>query len=826
MKRLKLVAIILIFSIIVIPLIPECSFAESLECPSIISVTSDYPRTITVKWGETSNPYGTTVEVYDFTHNKLYRVTENSYSYTLDRNLIAGETVNIAIRAYNVQKDSNGNITKEYTSSFSPTQTITVRSGYYVIYNSNGGTGTPEPQEKKELTDLVLSSQAPKKTGCTFLGWATSKDSDVIAYQPGDKYKTDKDITLYAVWQQDVVVQEYTISYDANGGSGAPAAQTKIEGQTLVLSSKAPSREGYNFLGWADTRTATKASYQPGQSYKSDSDKTLYAVWEKIEVTFEVKYHANGGSGAPSSQIKTVGKSLVLTSEEPTRTGYEFIGWSKNGFASVATYQAGDIFDEDSNSAITLYAVWQAETYQIAYNANGGTGAPSTQTKEYDRDILLETKTPYRAGYVFSGWSTNSSASTVDYQPGDRVIVNKSMTLYAVWKRLLTSCDVSVTSGDSFVYDGSTKSITLKITDGSKLLTNGTHFTVSNNSRVDAGTQTVSSIGIGDYTGSITRRFTVSKAKLSISVQKSSVTVRKDASFDNSWSYSSGGTLTKTSSNTSVATVNANGQINLVGAGVTKITGTVSKGSNYEPARASYTLTVTAVPFGGHKALSFKKVKFKKLVSGKATESICKVVYNKKSAKKMYKSKYNNGQNGCCFGMATCAGLFYSAGINPSSVKDLSKKYTWKSGGKKTTISVSNQIKAMQVTFAADQHKDKWSTKSTTEVMNAVKTDLSNNRMTVITLGNGSNAHSVDAIGFDAYSSTQDRIIIYDSYYDRDSVNYLYLNKNDDGSYNGQWKYTKNKGSKIYSSSDGAYLQCTPYSVYNSMWTKRGSLTF
>ena len=72
----------------------------------------------------------------------------------------------------------------------------------------------------------------------------------------------------------------YTVSYDANGGTGAPAAQTKTHGTTLTLSSTKPTRTGYTFLGWASSKTATSAQYQPGGSYTANAEVTLYAVWE------------------------------------------------------------------------------------------------------------------------------------------------------------------------------------------------------------------------------------------------------------------------------------------------------------------------------------------------------------------------------------------------------------------------------------------------------------------------------------------------------------------------------------------------------------------
>jgi len=73
----------------------------------------------------------------------------------------------------------------------------------------------------------------------------------------------------------------YTITYNANGGSGAPASQTKKQGVTLTLSNTKPTRSGYGFLGWATSNTATAATYPSGSNFSKDASTTLYAVWIK-----------------------------------------------------------------------------------------------------------------------------------------------------------------------------------------------------------------------------------------------------------------------------------------------------------------------------------------------------------------------------------------------------------------------------------------------------------------------------------------------------------------------------------------------------------------
>lgn len=147
----------------------------------------------------------------------------------------------------------------------------------------------------------------------------------------------------------------YTISYNANGGSGAPGAQTKWKDQALTLSGTKPTRTGYSFLGWATSSTATSATYSAGGSYTANSAATLYAVWKAN--TYTVTYNANGGSGAPGNQTKTYGKALTLSSTKPTRTNYKFKGWGTSASATTVSYAAGASYT--ANAAITLYAVWE-----------------------------------------------------------------------------------------------------------------------------------------------------------------------------------------------------------------------------------------------------------------------------------------------------------------------------------------------------------------------------------------------------------------------------------------------------------------------------------
>lgn len=225
-------------------------------------------------------------------------------------------------------------------------------------------------------------------------------------------------------------ITTYTVSYNANGGSGAPSSQSKRHGTNITLSSTKPTRTGYTFQGWGTSASDTSVDYAAGATYSNNASVTLYAIWKII--TYTVSYDANGGTGAPSAQTKTYGVNITLSSTKPTRTGYTFQGWGTSSGATSASYQPGATYS--NNAAITLYAVWKIITYTVSYNANGGSGAPSAQTKTYGQTLTLSSTRPTRTNYTFQGWGTSASSTSASYQPGGSYTNNAAITLYAVWK--------------------------------------------------------------------------------------------------------------------------------------------------------------------------------------------------------------------------------------------------------------------------------------------------------------------------------------------------------------------------------------------------------
>lgn len=191
----------------------------------------------------------------------------------------------------------------------------------------------------------------------------------------------------------------YTVSYNANGGTGAPGSQTKWKDQTLTLSSTKPTRTGYSFLGWSTSSSATSATYSAGGSYTANSAATLYAVWKAN--TYTVKYDANGGTGAPGNQTKTYGKSLTLSSTKPTRTNYNFKGWATSASATTIAYASGASYT--ANAAVTLYAVWE-----LAYTKPRISNASVTRTTS--SDVISDEGTSARVTF---DWTCDKAVSSI-----------------------------------------------------------------------------------------------------------------------------------------------------------------------------------------------------------------------------------------------------------------------------------------------------------------------------------------------------------------------------------------------------------------------------
>lgn len=203
-----------------------------------------------------------------------------------------------------------------------------------------------------------------------------------IEYGGGNSYTISVNFTIPAR-------DRHSISYNANGGTGAPSTQYYYYGYDTTLSKTIPTRTGYTFLGWSISSTATSPTYYAGQAWggTNEGNYTLYAVWERISCAIKFDASSNGGMVSGSdSVVRTVyygDKIGKLPTAE--RLNYKFIGWNTNQNAS------GQYIDETYvvKANITLYAIFklQANCY-------------TKQSSKYKTGMMYRKDGKYSTGIV------------------------------------------------------------------------------------------------------------------------------------------------------------------------------------------------------------------------------------------------------------------------------------------------------------------------------------------------------------------------------------------------------------------------------------------
>ncbi len=224
----------------------------------------------------------------------------------------------------------------------------------------------------------------------------------------------------------------YTVSYNVNGGSGAPSAQTKTYGKTLTLSSTKPTRTGYTFKNWNTKANGSGTAYSAGGSYTTNAAATLYAQWTAN--TYKVTFNANGGT-TPTASKNVTYASTYGTLPTPTRAGYAFKGWftASSGGSQITSASKVSI-----TAAQTLYAQWTANKYTVTLNNQSATTAGTASVSATYGSAMPAITVPKRTGYTFGGYYDKTGGAGTQYYTAAGASArawNKTVatTLYAKW---------------------------------------------------------------------------------------------------------------------------------------------------------------------------------------------------------------------------------------------------------------------------------------------------------------------------------------------------------------------------------------------------------
>jgi uncharacterized repeat protein (TIGR02543 family) len=345
-------------------------------------------------------------------------------------------------------------------SSATTLYALWIANPYTVYFNANGGAGSSVPSEINSKTGETVSipDASPTRDGYTFNGWKDQSAGGGNSYT-GSFVMPAGNLVLYAQWN----AINYSLTYDANGGSGVPAQQTGIldERMTIASPESDPTKIGHWFAGWNTEADGTGVSYSAGEDFFMPlGGDTLYALWVPNE--YKLIFNANGGSGGPATNPTdlTFGAAFNIPNEgDLSRTGYTFTYWNDQPDGSGATdYAENGTNPLTATITITentvLYAQWTANQYTLSFNANTGTGTvPESQTLTYqDADsgsaTLPEPSQLSKANATFIGWNTAADGSGTMLSVGEEFTMPASNTvLYAQWRDIFYVVEFNAVDG-------------------------------------------------------------------------------------------------------------------------------------------------------------------------------------------------------------------------------------------------------------------------------------------------------------------------------------------------------------------------------------------
>ncbi len=300
---------------------------------------------------------------------------------------------------------------------------IWIKGGWFnVTFNGNGGTlvSGEETQEVSSASKII--PPVYEKVGYT-LSWDT------------DFTSANSDITVNAVW----TAKTYELSFNNDGGTWDNGFTDDYKVNISygeMLSDKAlptATKTDYKFEKWVIDAPNTELDGKTvNQQYNYDQDLTLKIKWVDVQ-WFTISYTGGGeftGDNAITSFKET---DSAFTLNEPTRTGYEFIGFTNSEI--LEPQKNITITPATVTSDLSFEANWQAKSYTVALNANGGACALNTISATYDQ-ALTGLPVPTLEGFVFKGWQCGTYLFGVDGASTLWQIDDVQATLTAKWQKV------------------------------------------------------------------------------------------------------------------------------------------------------------------------------------------------------------------------------------------------------------------------------------------------------------------------------------------------------------------------------------------------------
>ena len=242
---------------------------------------------------------------------------------------------------------------------------------------------------------------------------------------------------------------------DVNATSNKNVSTCNEEGETFSCSSdstinitedkwyKVDDKEvKLSYTNSGDITIAAVTRDKSGNYKSTDKNYSLYKIIFSRGTADTI-----GGQTNDIKKLCLVNKDETCTITSPIikKAGYDVVGWNTDSNAMTSTWSQNT--SKNINNSETYFPIVKLKTYTIKYNANGGSGAPSNQVKEHNKNITLSTSKPTRTGYTFVNWNTSSAGNGTSYSTGATYSGNSDITMYAQWRRNRVIINFSVNGG-------------------------------------------------------------------------------------------------------------------------------------------------------------------------------------------------------------------------------------------------------------------------------------------------------------------------------------------------------------------------------------------
>ena len=386
----------------------------------------------------------------------------------LSLSMVLSSTPVAAIAAETTQNTSEGATAAASTG---------VKTVTFVAENGGGAFADGSIVMRIQTNDKGVCSmpESPVRDGYVFGGWYYDNTcTHAVDFSQPLLSDASNFVVLFAKWTE-APSNVLDVTYSANGGQFADGNNVmlgKTDSNGIARQPLAPTRDGYVFAGWYYHSDGTDQVDFNQPIVGGGDPVTLFAAWTPVkqDKTVEILYVANGGTffdGNETMQGVTDTDGIARLPLQPTREGYDFLGWS---------------YDRDGNDPVdftkaivagsghaTVYAQWKQNNEKtVLYVANGGVFADGNETMEGVTDsdgVARQPLAPTREGYTFTGWTYDAAGTEpVDFtkpiQGG-----GQHATFFAQWAELANNeKDVLYVANGGVFADGN--EVLQGVTDG------------------------------------------------------------------------------------------------------------------------------------------------------------------------------------------------------------------------------------------------------------------------------------------------------------------------------------------------------------------------